>query len=229
MNGPADSSVTSTTPVKQQQQLTCILQSSTSSSLSQQQPDDVPPAADPNNTPIYLPIRQDPDKKSVYWVDPPPSECGSYYYTTATNPAECILTRTPNSDAGATPSSEARSNMMDQQFYFGGFQLWSSASQVEVYYCRADGVATLYDYLTTVKGLKQPPPQSSAAHSSSNGKNESPQYYKAMCVVPGGPRPVTAVKLKLLVATTTTNIQLDQIRWTLRVPVSAPPPLPCRT
>ena len=106
------------------------------------------------------------------------------------NPVECIL----------------RSSDLETQFQFGGFQLWSSAQQVEVY-CgdRSE------NYLTTVKGLKQT-------------GNDVPWLHKAMCVVPGGPRPVTFVKLKLgssssaTSATTPNEVRLHKIRWTLRVP-----------
>jgi len=67
-------------------------------------------------------------------------------------------------------------------FVLGGFQLVSNAKQVEIYTTDQVGKET---YLMTSKGVQ-----------SEKGENGE-EWKKAVCVVPGGPRPILGLKIKL--------------------------------
>jgi hypothetical protein len=67
-------------------------------------------------------------------------------------------------------------------FFLGGFQLVSNAKTVEIYIVSADS-NNKEEYLTTSRGIPS---------------QETPGSFKVMCVVPGGPRPIVRLHLKLL-------------------------------
>jgi hypothetical protein len=101
-------------------------------------------------------------------------------------------------------------------FFLGGFQLVSNAKTVEIYTVSADN--NKEDYLTTSRGIPS---------------QETPGSFKVMCVVPGGPRPIVRLHLKLLslkqAPPSTESVsmaKLVSIKLTARIPAaqSAGPP-----
>jgi hypothetical protein len=99
---------------------------------------------------------------------------------------------------------EYRVDGKPQIFYLGGFQLVSNARHVEVYLSDNQGKET---YLMTSKGI------------SFEG-----DYYKAVSVVPGGPRPITRLHVKLLSLrpmTGETTAKLQSLKVTARCPESS--------
>jgi hypothetical protein len=67
--------------------------------------------------------------------------------------------------------------------FLGGFQMVSSAKTVEIYLTDLQGNES---YLTTSKGIPF------------NKEDKSVSWYKTICVVPGGPRPISRLRMKLL-------------------------------
>lgn len=106
-------------------------------------------------------------------------------------------------------------------FFLGGFQIVSNAKQLKVYLTARDGKES---YLTTSRGIPFDKP---------SGK----QWYKAVCVVPGGPRLITRVRLEIMnvqphkEGDDTTLTKIRYLKLTARIPVkttttssAAPPP-----
>jgi hypothetical protein len=120
-------------------------------------------------------FRPDETKKSAFWLDEV-EEKGVVREVAA--PAECRIECMP------TPLTSASS----QELYVGGFQLVSNAKMIEVY---------LNDdqYLTTCRGIP------SGEHRPEGGSDgvapNTTIYYKAVFAVPGGPRSVRNVVLRL--------------------------------
>lgn len=152
---------------------------------------------------LHLPVRPDAEKKSVYWLDPP----------TAT---DAVMHTIIGSYGVTSYDCRLQQSNPGEVFYVGGFQLISNAKQVQVYLQRpGDNNDSQKDsYLTTVKGIK--------TNVISNTGKQQQQLFKAMCVIPGGPRPVTAVRLELQSLLHDNDdvpqLNLYQIRWTLRMP-----------
>ncbi|KAL3906038.1 MAG: hypothetical protein SGILL_009438 [Bacillariaceae sp.] len=95
-------------------------------------------------------------------------------------------------------------------FFLGGFQLISSAKSTEVYLTDLQGKET---YLTTSKGIPF------------NKEDTTASWYKAITVVPGGPRPISRLRIKLLSLrpTDASVAKLQFIKLTARI---AEPPSP---
>mmetsp|Transcript_30557 Transcript_30557/g.71542 ORF Transcript_30557/g.71542 Transcript_30557/m.71542 type:complete len:257 (-) Transcript_30557:228-998(-) len=135
---------------------------------------------------VVYDFRPDAHKKSAFWLgqqqhkaDDPPSQ---QLYSMA-HPAQAVLF----SDSAP--------------WAVGGFQLVSNARSVKVYLTTTTTSSattsttqkmTKEDYLTTVKGL----PVVATSSSSSRNDTASIQLFKAMCVIPGGVRPVVQVRLE---------------------------------
>jgi hypothetical protein len=143
-----------------------------------------------------------------------------YYKTVA--PAHIYIhkqQRPLESSQASSPPVDAYDNI----FMLGGFQLVSNAKAIEVYITKAKmssttgkyKVSSKEEYLTTIRGYlvkdaaaAAPSTSASSATEPSTGnddnngnssnKNSSDCLYKVLCVVPGGPRPVYCVHLKLL-------------------------------
>lgn len=116
-------------------------------------------------------FRPDETKKSAFWLDDV-EEKGVVREVAA--PAECRI--------------ECATSAAAQELYVGGFQVVSNAKMIEVY---------LNDdqYLTTCRGI---PSGEHRPEKGSDGITPTPTtYYKAVFAVPGGPRSVRNVVLKL--------------------------------
>ena len=94
-------------------------------------------------------------------------------------PAECRISLLPSSS----------SSQHQLAWAIGGFQLMSNARQVEVYLTPATAEPNEI-YIMTVKGLPV-----SQVTGNGNDQATSHKLYKALCAVPGGPRPVESVRL----------------------------------
>jgi hypothetical protein len=136
-------------------------------------------ASDVTQTPYEF--RPDETKKSAFWLD----AGGMGAVREAAAPAECRIECV--ADLAATP---AASSATPQQFYVGGFQLVSNAKMIEVY-------VNNDQYLTTCRGI--PSGEHRPAEQGSDGAlpTTPTTYYKAIFAVPGGPRSVRNVVLKL--------------------------------
>jgi hypothetical protein len=92
-------------------------------------------------------------------------------------------------------------------FFLGGFQLVSNAKTVEIFTVSAD--SNKEEYLTTSRGIPS---------------QETPGSFKVMCVVPGGPRPIVRLYLKLLSLKPATDdplmAKLVSIKLTARIPAA---------
>lgn len=95
-----------------------------------------------------------------------------------------------------------------QIFFLGGFQLVANAKSFEIYLTEKDGKES---YLTTSKGIVQP-----------KGENGE-EWQKAVCVIPGGPRPILKLKIKLLSLKPTGSSQakVRSLKLTARLPEKA--------
>ena len=135
-------------------------------------------------------FRPDAKKKSVFWLG------GDHDATTidSSNEASCSAKRMEiniNSPSQAIISLKASSSDNPLPWAVGGFQLVSNARQAHVYITAAPTNATSSQtekeaFIMTVKGL----PVSPESESSDDQK-----WYKALCAVPGGPRPAVSVRL----------------------------------
>lgn len=115
-----------------------------------------------------LPVHPDGDKKSSYTLD-----------------TQLVLE--PQDIVHITVSSVDSLVM-----YVGGFQWYTSARSVEVSLRKTfDGP---FEYLTTCRGLPGQPYPSSINRSIGIAQDNAERYNKAMCVIPGGPKPVYALR-----------------------------------
>ena len=101
------------------------------------------------------------------------------------SPCHCYVTYVPENDAN---------NDNINHFFLGGFQLISTARSVEVYATRK-GSNQKEELLMTCRGI---PVRDKASDLSSD-------CFKVFSVVPGGPRPVTQLHLKLVAEATNDN------------------------
>ncbi|KAL7572535.1 hypothetical protein ACA910_000358 [Epithemia clementina (nom. ined.)] len=151
---------------------------------------------------------QDEKKKSVFWVGGQNENLAakasgedslalSHASTCKTASSEIFVKAPAESIISLSPSQETRA------WAVGGFQLVSNARQVQVYSTATSHppyaatttplppLATASregneSYIMTVKGL----PVTSSGNGATNEK-----WYKALCAVPGGPRPVVSIRL----------------------------------
>lgn len=95
-------------------------------------------------------------------------------------------------------------------FFLGGFQIVSNAKQSDVYLTSNDGKEK---YLTTSKGIPFE-------------KGSGELWFKAVCVIPGGPRSVKQLRLKLdsLQPADATTTRVKFLKLTARIPDKAAPP-----
>jgi hypothetical protein len=120
-----------------------------------------------------------------------------------------LLPASPDNDHYAIPTPahvilEYRVDGKPQIFYLGGFQLVSNARHVEVYLSDQQGKET---YLMTSKGI-----------------TFKGDYHKAVSVVPGGPRAITRLHVKLLSLRPMmgeTTARLQSLKITARCPESS--------
>ena len=119
------------------------------------------------------------------------------------SPCHCYVTYVPEHDANDANAIN--------YFFLGGFQLISTARSVEVYATRK-GSNQKEELLMTCRGI---PVREKASDLSSD-------CFKVFSVVPGGPRPVTQLHLKLVAEATNddnnTDTKLVSIQLTGRLP-----------
>jgi hypothetical protein len=114
-------------------------------------------------------------------------------------------------DYPSSLSSPSSADATSTTIYFlGGFQIISNAKQAEVHW--TDDKDGKEHYLTTSRGI----PFEKDAHN--HPQDEC--WYKAMCVVPGGPRPIRRLRIKLLSLQpkTITTARVKLFKLTARVP-----------
>jgi hypothetical protein len=151
-------------------------------------------------------LRPDDTKKSVFWLDLDATETtdpSSEVVISA--PAECRIKRSSSSEAGL-------SNLEDQIFAWGGFQMTSNSKAVEVYFTAAPSTANASpkeSYLTSLRGIPV-----------AGGDG----LFKVLCAVPGGARPVLSVRFKLLSLQPkgADSFSLSTLKWTARIAVAPP-------
>jgi hypothetical protein len=101
-------------------------------------------------------------------------------------------------------------NSVGSPFFLGGFQLVSTAKSVEVHLTDIEGKEV---HLMTSKGIPYMKEDTSA------------RWHKVICVVPGGPRPTSKLRIKLssLLPVDTTAAKLQSIKLTARIAESLSP------
>eukprot|EP00980_Cylindrotheca_fusiformis_P028458 scaffold22600_cov195-Cylindrotheca_fusiformis.AAC.2 len=101
-------------------------------------------------------------------------------------------------------------NSQNNFFFLGGFQIISNAKQSDVYLTDNDGNEKI---LTTSRGIP---------FEKGNGE----KWFKAVCVIPGGPRSVTRLRLRLssLQPADTTILRVKYLKLTARIPEKAAVP-----
>lgn len=98
-----------------------------------------------------------------------------------------------------------------QIFFLGGFQAVTNAKHLEVYITDKNGKE---EYLMTSKGIP--------FQKGTNGE----EWQKAVCVIPGGPRPILRIHIKLLSLKPTgetTTAQVKTMKLTARLPDTPAP------
>jgi hypothetical protein len=123
-----------------------------------------------NNASEKVYLEQEPGKKSSFLLEPDTSI--TPFYTVEKPPNVIIEYENPQA---AVPK--------DSTFFLGAFQMVSTAKTVEIYLTDVEGKES---YLTTSKGI------------SFNKEDKTASWYKTICVVPGGPRPILRLRIKLL-------------------------------
>eukprot|EP00539_Tryblionella_compressa_P001283 CAMPEP_0178743496 /NCGR_PEP_ID=MMETSP0744-20121128/6237_1 /TAXON_ID=913974 /ORGANISM="Nitzschia punctata, Strain CCMP561" /LENGTH=668 /DNA_ID=CAMNT_0020396505 /DNA_START=121 /DNA_END=2127 /DNA_ORIENTATION=+ len=151
--------------------------------------------ADLSNGTEKILLFQEQGKKSSFLLEP--KDVKTPFYT-AEKPANVIIER------------ENRHLLNDGTFFLGGFQMISTAKNVEIFLTDKDGKE---GYLTTSKGIPF------------NKEDTSAPWHKAICVVPGGPRPILRLRIKLLSLrpSETMTAKLKFMKITARI---AEPPSP---
>jgi hypothetical protein len=146
---------------------------------------------------MVRPLRRDEQKKAVFWLDPP-SENKHHFHSIAA-PAHCFLDSTD-----------------EQIFFLGGFQIVTNAKTIEVYLenGKEDDINKNKDetYLTTTRGIPH-------KLQDCDGDDDTTIYYKFVCVIPGGPRAVRKVHLKMLsLAAKALVCRIASVKLTARLP-----------
>lgn len=152
-----------------------------------------------NNASDKVFVTQEQGKKSSFLLEP--EESSVPFYTVEKPPNVLIEYENPHA---AVP--------MDSAFFLGGFQMVSTAKTVEIYLTDMEGKEA---YLTTSKGL------------SFNKEDKTAPWYKIICVVPGGPRPILKLRIKMLSLrpNDATTAKLQFMKLTARI-ADTPSPQP---
>lgn len=162
-------------------------------------------------------LSADATKKSVFWLDPPPNETETTSndgrvvsssppeIISITSPAEGNITRRVSKGDPSCGNHVAE----DQMFAWGGLQITSNAKAIEIYFTTPPSSASTprtENYLTTVKGIP------------ATG-TPTPDLFKALCAVPGGPKAVLSVRLKFLCLHPKGSLKfrLATFKWTARL------------
>mmetsp|Transcript_20623 Transcript_20623/g.42402 ORF Transcript_20623/g.42402 Transcript_20623/m.42402 type:complete len:630 (+) Transcript_20623:43-1932(+) len=117
------------------------------------------------------------------------------------------------------PATDATSESINySSFFFGGLQLVFSAKTIEIYLTVPGGEET---YLMTCKGIpyNKDEKKNVSNESTSSIQSNAPLWRRALCVVPGGPRCVSSLRIKLIGSTSAsdkTTINVQHIKLTAR-------------
>lgn len=146
--------------------------------------------ADKNEILSGVPLQQETGKKSSFLFHPKEP-------LRIPKPSHLVI------DYSASTSSSPKGS--GQVYFLGGFQIVSNARHSEVYLTDKNGKE---EYLTTSKGIPF-----------EKGTSEM-EWYKAVCVVPGGPRPILGLRIKLLSLkpANETTAHVKTFKLTARVP-----------
>ena len=114
----------------------------------------------------------------------------------------------------------------DCPFFFGGLQIVFSTKSIEIYLTSPGGKET---YLMTCKGIpyKKNTNEDAATKSASSERPKSAEWFRALCVVPGGPRSVSRLRIKLIGSTSATDatiIKVQYMKITARIVQHPPSP-----
>eukprot|EP00536_Pseudo-nitzschia_multiseries_P006760 jgi/Psemu1/324469/estExt_fgenesh1_pg.C_1480001 len=164
---------------------------------------------------------QEKGKKSSYLLQPQKQEGkeGSsddneqIHYHTIPRPAHLIIEHTePLTDDAST---ETKRNC---PFFFGGLQIVFSGKTVEIYLTNPDGKET---YLMTCKGIPYRMNKKELGGKSAPIKiSHVAEWHRAICVVPGGPRSISRLRIKLagsVSAKDSTTVRLHYMKLTARM------------
>lgn len=109
-------------------------------------------------------------------------------------------------------------SLQERTFFFGGLQLVFDAKNIEIYLTSPGGEES---YLMTCKGI--PYKMNEKENVSEESKSIQPkvvEWRRALCVVPGGPRCISCLRIKLIGSTSTsdnTNTKVRYMKLTARI------------
>jgi len=110
-------------------------------------------------------------------------------------------------------------------FFFGGLQLISDAKNIEIYLTSPEGKET---YLMTSKGIPyKMTGKENTSQESGSTPTQTAEWRRALCVVPGGPRCISSLRVKLIGSTSTTDstaIKVHFLKVTARIVMPSSPP-----
>ena len=134
-------------------------------------------------------------------------------------PAHLIVEHDKHASSTNTESNN------DGTFFFGGLQLVFNSKNIEIYLTSPGGKET---YLMTCKGI--PYKSNEKGDISKEAESIRPkvvEWRRALCVVPGGPRCISSLRIKLIGATSVTDSTFIKVRYmklTARIVNHSPPP-----
>jgi hypothetical protein len=107
----------------------------------------------------------------------------------------------------------------DRTFFFGGLQLVFDAKNVEIYLTSPEGKET---YLMTSKGIPYKMNDEGSISKESESRERKVEWRRALCVVPGGPRCISSVRINLIgdtskAASTSNTINVRYLKLTARI------------
>jgi hypothetical protein len=108
------------------------------------------------------------------------------------------------------PSTTTESNK-DCTFFFGGLQLVFNSKNIEIYMTSPGGKET---YLMTCKGIPHKlNEKENVSKESESIRPKVVEWRRALCVVPGGPRCISCLRIKLIGSTSTTDSTIIKVRY----------------
>eukprot|EP00934_Nitzschia_sp_Nitz4_P003576 Nitzschia sp. Nitz4//scaffold75_size92586//7177//9366//NITZ4_004838-RA/size92586-snap-gene-0.55-mRNA-1//-1//CDS//3329557654//3566//frame0 len=167
-----------------------------------------------------LKLNQEPGKKSKFSLDTASASSSSTNssFQIIDKPARLVIQLQPdNGTPSAIPLTDVDVSKTPP-FFLGGFQIVGNFRHSEVYITDSDGKET---YLMTSKGIPFQKPSTSDSAPPTTGADTP--LFKAVCVVPGGPRQVHRLTIKLLSVKppSQTQVSLAMLQLTGRIPPSS--------
>ena len=155
---------------------------------------------------------QETGKKSSYILQPPKDADAKNDTDCYSIPIPAHLVVENGKQFTSTTTAQPKTNQ-DCAFFFGGLQILSSAKNIEIYLTNQEGDET---HLMTCKGIsyKFQEKDSVSTEPKSIG---STQWRKCLCVVPGGPRCISRLRVKFIEESDGTNTTLRYMKLTARI------------